>query len=89
MQSDQLDILEEKINNAVLLIAKLQAENGELKKQTKELTSRLQENEKIIQQIREENQKIKEQKGNPQDFQEKEEKIRQKIEGMLAKLDSY
>ena len=87
MKDDQLEILEKKINNTIQLINNLQAENSGLKKYNAELINRVQEQEKSIQRLREEYQKLKELQ-NISHFNEKEEEIKQKVKGMLAKLDN-
>ena len=88
MQLDQLEILEEKINTAIQVINKLQAENNELKKYNMELIKRVQEHETTIQKLHEEYQILKDQQNNTNFNNEKEEEIKHKVEGILAKLDT-
>ena len=87
-QYNQLEILEGKINKTIQLIDKLQAENNELKRYNAELINKVQEQEKINQKLRKGYHKLKEQQNNSHFTLEKEEEIKQKVEGMLAKLDN-
>lgn len=87
MDIEQLDVLEEKINQAVKLIEHLMQENDQLKAEVKELRSESESREKTVLQLKEENQNLQLVQTDSILGREKEEKIRSKVEQMLAKLD--
>jgi len=87
MDIEQLDVLEEKINQAVKLIEHLMQENDQLKAEVKELRSESESRERTVLQLKEENQDLQLVQTDGILGREKEEKIRSKVEQMLAKLD--
>jgi len=87
MDIEQLDVLEEKINQAVKLIEHLMQENDQLKAEVKELRSESESRERMVLQLKEENQNLQLVQTDSILGREKEEKIRSKVEQMLAKLD--
>lgn len=87
MDIEQLDVLEEKINQAVKLIEHLMQENDQLKAEVKELRSESESRERTVLQLKEENQNLQLVQTDGILGREKEEKIRSKVEQMLAKLD--
>ena len=87
MDIEQLDVLEEKINQAVKLIEHLMQENDQLKAEVKELRSESESRERTVLQLKEENQNLQLVQTDSILGREKEEKIRSKVEQMLAKLD--
>ncbi len=87
MDIEQLDVLEEKINQAVKLIEHLMQENDQLKAEVKELRSESESRERTVLQLKGENQDLQLVQTDGILGREKEEKIRSKVEQMLAKLD--
>lgn len=87
MDIEQLDVLEEKINQAVKLIEHLMQENDQLKAEVKELRSESESRERTVLQLKEENQNLQLVQTDSILGREKEDKIRSKVEQMLAKLD--
>lgn len=84
---EQLEVLEQRINEAVTLIDQLKTENQRLANENMELRSQSQSRELLIQQLKEENQNLKEMQSQSTLGQEKEQKIKNKVEQMLRKLD--
>ncbi len=87
MDIEQLDVLEEKINQAVKLIEHLMQENEQLKAKVKELHSESESRERMVLQLKEENQNLQLVQTDSILGREKEDKIRSKVEQMRAKLD--
>lgn len=86
MDLEQLDILEEKINQAVRVIEKVKLENRELLRANQELRSEVDEKERVLQQLKEENENLTQQNESSMG-KEKEEIIKSKVEQMLSRLD--
>lgn len=87
MDIEQLDVLENKINQAVKLIEHLMQENEQLKAEVKELHSESESKERIVLQLKEENKNLQLVQTDSILGREKEDKVRSKVEQMLAKLD--
>ena len=88
MDYQSLDILEEKINMAVELIARLREQNHRLKEENGHLRSRMEERELELKTIQEEFQHLSTIKQETQNYQEREKLIKGKVESMLSKLDA-
>ena len=87
MSLENLDILEEKINHAVLLIEKLKQDNETLRKEIDEVRAESQGKEERIHQLKEENNNLKLAYDESSLGKEKEEQIKSKVEQMLNKLN--
>ncbi|MCG8603847.1 cell division protein ZapB [bacterium] len=87
MDIEQLDILEDKINQAVRTLEKVRIENQELMRTNQELRSTSEEKDRVIQQLRDENEGLKQLQTQNSIDKEKEELIKSKVEQMLSRLD--
>lgn len=88
MEFKQLEDLEEKINQAVMLIAKLRSENQDLLRANQQLRAEAQPKEMLLQKMKEENEGLRKLQSESTSLdREKEEKIKSKVEQMLARLD--
>ncbi|MFQ5650165.1 MAG: hypothetical protein ACE5IY_09510 [bacterium] len=87
MDLQQLEILEEKVGQAVQFIERLKRENQALQKEIDELRSESQSNEQLIKQLKEENHNLKLVQNESSLGKEKEEQIKSKVEQMLSKLE--
>lgn len=88
MQHNQLDELEIKVNKILKIIERIQAENDNLQNENLRLKETIKSQEKEIERIKREYKHLQKSTVNSSTLIEKEKEIRNKIEGMLAKLDS-
>ncbi|MBD3288614.1 hypothetical protein GF337_07410 [candidate division KSB1 bacterium] len=88
MQPNQLDLLEIKVKKILTLIEKIQAEKDQLQKDNLHLKKIIKSRESEIERIKDEYKHLKKNTRSSSLFIEKEREIKDKIEGMLAKLDS-
>ncbi|RMD89529.1 MAG: cell division protein ZapB [Calditrichaeota bacterium] len=87
MELEKLELLEEKINQAVQLIERLKMENKELKQLNDDLREENMAKDRMIQQLKEENQHLHQMQLENTLGTEKEEEIKSKIEQILNQLD--
>lgn len=87
MNFSNLERLEEKVNQVVQQITFLKDKNRELEQENSELKSMLEDRNKLIQSYEEQIDQLKKQTQESFLFKEKEEQIKEKISGMLNKLD--
>lgn len=88
MDYQNIDILEDKINMAVELIARLKKENRELKQQNLEMKSQLEKDQETLQKLQAEYDALITQQSEIADFKTREAKVKDKVEGMLSKLNA-
>ncbi|MBN1351954.1 cell division protein ZapB [candidate division KSB1 bacterium] len=88
MDYQQIDILEDRINQAVDLIARLKEENRHLKQQNSELRERAEESEKTLKMLQDEFQHLTNAQKETENFKEREALLKRKVEAMLSKLDT-
>jgi hypothetical protein len=87
MDLEQLEVLEQKISEAVRVIEALKVQNQRLANENRELLGEVQSKEQLLQKVQEENQNLNLLQKESSLDKEKEEKIKSKVEQMLSKLD--
>ncbi len=88
MHQNQLDVLEIKVNKIVKLIERIQAEKDTLQQENQQLRGAIKKHEQEIERIKREYKRLKKSSINSSLLIEKEKEIKNKIEGMLSKLNS-
>lgn len=88
MDYQQIDVLEDKINMAVELLAKLKSENQELKQRIADLLQKLDASEQAFQQMKADYEAIQNNQDDYIEIKQREERVREKVEGMLNKLNA-
>ena len=89
MENQPFDVLEEKINNILLLIGRLQNENRELDEKNQELHKKCEEKEENIRLLKEECDRYRNMKNEVASCKEKEDRIKLKVETLLSKLKEF
>jgi FtsZ-binding cell division protein ZapB len=87
MDLQKLEVLENKVSQAINAVQKLKQENRELQTQVQALQKENQEKDAQLVALREEMQKLKDNAQESHQFKAREEEIRSKVEKMLAKLE--
>jgi len=88
MDYQQIEILEDKINLAVELIARLKNENRELKQRNAEIMQQLEASELAFKQMKADFENLQTRQEDYFQIKQREEKVREKVEGMLQKLNA-
>lgn len=89
MEAQVFDILENKIDQALSMIAQLTEENTVLKKKVQELNQILEQKEEAILRLEEESNKAQNMKVELNTYHEKQDRIRNKVETLLDKLKEF
>ena len=88
MDYQQIDILEDKINMAVELLARLKKENQDFKQRNADLQQKLEASEHAFEQMKADYDALLNNQEDVSLIKQREEKVREKVEGMLNKLNS-
>lgn len=88
MDYQQIEILEDKINLAVELIARLKNENRELKQRNAEIAQQLEASELAFKQMKVDFDNLQTRQEDYFQIKQREEKVREKVDGMLQKLNA-
>lgn len=89
MNLSNIELLEEKINQIVQHLKLLKDKNQELEQENLEMKSVLEDRDKLIESFESKIDQLKQQAQDSSNFQEVESKIKDKISGMLEKLDQF
>ncbi len=89
MNLSNIELLEEKINQIVQQLKLLKDKNQELEQDNLEMKSVLEDRDKLIESFESKIDQLKQQSQDSSNFQEVESKIKDKISGMLEKLDQF
>lgn len=89
MNLSNIELLEEKINQIVQQLKLLKDKNQELEQENLEMKSVLEDRDKLIESFESKIDQLKQQAQDSSNFQEVESKIKDKISGMLEKLDQF
>lgn len=89
MNLSNIELLEEKINQIVQHLKLLKDKNQELEQENLEMKSVLEDRDKLIESFESKIDQLKQQSQDSSNFQEVESKIKDKISGMLEKLDQF
>jgi len=88
MEVESLEKLEERIGKALELMTQYRDKNQELQHQNEELLAKIQECERNLERFKQENNELREAREQSQLSAVQQEEIKNKIEGMLSKLDN-
>ena len=89
MNLSNIELLEEKINQIVQQLKLLKDKNQELEQENLKMKSVLEDRDKLIESFESKIDQLKQQAQDSSQFQEMENKIKDKISGMLEKLDQF
>lgn len=89
MEAQVFDVLENKIDQALSLIAQLKEENANLKQKVQELNLIIQQKDEEILTLEQESNRAKNMKVELDTYHEKQDRIRNKVETLLDKLKEF
>ncbi len=89
MDTQSLDVLEQKVNKIIYELNKCKKENLEMKHTINEFTLALNQKEKIIESLGEENERLKNVQSDINSYKENQDRIKNKVESLLEKLKEF
>ena len=89
MDTQSLDVLEQKVNRIIYELNRCKKENLEMKHTINELTLAVNQKEKIVESLSEENMRLKDAQSDINSYRENQDRIKNKVESLLEKLKEF